>query len=112
MIEQEISKIAFKLNCELVHEINLMNVNNLETKFGIKPAVLGEIKEELFSYFKTAAFPKLKILESKFSIFKYDTTEGFGIEAKLFTNNDIETQLTLHTAFYHDQLKYRLIEVM
>lgn len=112
MTEKDIHKIAFELNSQLIDEINSMNSNILEAKFGIKPAVLAEIKEELFEYFKTADFPQLKILESKFSIFKYDAGEAFGIEVKLFTQNDRETELTLHTEFENNTLKYKLIEVM
>lgn len=112
MTEKDILKRAFELNSQLIDEINSMNTTNLETKFGVKPAVLAEIKEELFDYFKSDEFPELKILESKFTIFKYDSTEVFGVEAKLFTKNDRETELTLHTEFAANKLKYKLIEVM
>ena len=112
MTEKDISKKAFELNCELITDINAMDAANLEIKFGINPAVFAEIREELFDYFGTEELPKLKISESKFSIFKYETAEGFGIEAKLFTKESIETELTLHTEFYNNKLKYKLIEVM
>jgi hypothetical protein len=112
MTEKQIHKIAFELNCQLVNEINSMNAENLGIQFGINSAILAEIKEELTDYFKTDEFPEIKILESKFSIFKYDSEKGFGIEAKLFTKNGRETELTLHTEFGNTKLKYKLIEVM
>ncbi|KFF06904.1 hypothetical protein [Flavobacterium reichenbachii] len=105
-------KRTFKLNCELVEYINEMDLENLKTHFEINAAVFEEIQEELFEYFETKDLPKLKILETHFSIFKYDSIEGFGIEAKLFTANDKETELTLHTEFDNNQLRFKLIEVM
>lgn len=112
MTTENIIKTTFKLNCELVEYINKMDSENLKTRFEINSAVFEEIQEELFEYFETEDLPKLKILETNFSIFKYDSIEAFGIEAKLFTANNKETELTLHTEFDNNQLKFKLIEVM
>lgn len=115
MTEEKIRQLAFISNCELVQDINAMNLNNLEIKYEIKPAVLAELQEELFDYFKTSTIPELKIVETKFDIFKYDSIDGYGIDAKLFTVDDKETELTLHLEFNNEnkhKLKYRSIEVM
>jgi hypothetical protein len=112
MVEKSITEAAFKLTCELIESINQKNFKNLEDNFNISPAVLEEIKEELFDYFETEKLPKLKILETHFEIFKYDTTEGFGIEATIFNLDNKETELTLHTEFYNNNLRFKLIEVM
>lgn len=112
MVEKSIRETAFKLTFELVENINKKNFKNLEDNFSINPAVLEEIKEELFDYFETENLPKLKILETHFDIFKYDSTEGFGIEATIFTLDNKETELTLHTEFYNNNLRFKLIEVM
>lgn len=112
MTAEKISQDAFKLNTELIENINAMNFENLKNEFGINPTVFEEIKEELFDYFETENLPKLKILETHFSIFKYDSSESFGIEAKIFTADNNETELTLHTEFYNNSLRFKLIEVM
>ena len=112
MTEENIFLIAFKLNSELIENINSLNFENLKNNFEINSAVFEEIKEELFGYFETESLPKLKILETHFSIFKYYSTEGFGIEAKIFTLDNKETELTLHTEFYNNSLRFKLIEVM
>ncbi|MFD2942824.1 hypothetical protein [Flavobacterium notoginsengisoli] len=112
MTNKTIFQTAFQLNAELVENINSMNFENLKSNFGINSAVFEEIKEELFDYFETEDIPKLKILETNFSIFKYDSLEGFGIEAKLFTVDNKETELTLHTEFDNNTLRFKLIEVM
>lgn len=112
MTEEKILPDAFKLNAELIDNINTMNFENLKNNFGINTAVFEEIKEELFEYFKTQNLPKLKILETHFSIFKYDSSENFGIEAKIFTADHKETELTLHTEFCNNSLQFKLIEVM
>lgn len=112
MIDKNISPIAFQLNSELIENINAMDFENLNSNFGINSAVFEEIKEELFDYFETENIPKLKILDTHFSIFKYDSTEGFGIEAKIFTLDNKETELTLHTEYYNNYLQFKLIEVM
>ncbi|MFB9078632.1 hypothetical protein ACFFLS_14965 [Flavobacterium procerum] len=112
MVEKSIKETAFKLTCELVENINTEDFEKLKNNFGINSAVLEEIKEELFDYFETENLPKFKILETHFDIFKYDSTEGFGIEAKIFTLDNKETEVTLHTEFYNNSLKFKLIEVM
>ncbi|MFC0779733.1 hypothetical protein [Flavobacterium sp. HJSW_4] len=112
MTAENISPIAFKLNSELLENINSMDFENLKNNFGINSAVFEEIKEELFDYFETENLPKLKILQTHFDIFKYDSTEGFGIEAKIFTLDNKETELTLHTEFCNNNLRFKLIEVM
>ncbi|MBL0735685.1 hypothetical protein JI750_02230 [Flavobacterium sp. GN10] len=112
MTAEKISPIAFKLSSELIENINAKDFENLKTNFGINSAVFEETKKELFDYFETENLPKLKILETHFSIFKYNTTEGFGIEAKIFTLDNKETELTLHTEFYNNTLRFKLIEVM
>ena len=63
-------------------------------------------------YFETENLPKLKILETYFNVFKYDSIEGFGIEAKILTIDNKKTALTLHTEFCHNNLRFKLIEVM
>ncbi|WP_289664839.1 hypothetical protein [Flavobacterium panacagri] len=112
MIDKKTSQTIFQLNTELIENINSMNHENLKNNFGINSAVFEEIKEELFDYFETKNLPKLKILETNFDIFKYDSVEGFGIEAKLFTSDNKETELTLHTEFNNNTLRFKLIEVM
>ena|SRR6218665_119130 len=112
MTNKTISQTAFQLNAELVENINSMNFENLKINFGINSAVWEEIKEELVDYFETENLPKLKIVETNFSIFKYDSIEGFGIEVKLFTVDNKETELTLHTEFDNNTLRFKLIEVM
>lgn len=112
MTTENIIKTAFKLNSKLVEYLNEMDSKNLKNHFDINPAIFEEMKEELFEYFETANLPKLKINKTKFSIFKYNSAEGFGIEAKLFTADDKETELTIHTEFDNNQLKFKLIEVM
>ena len=112
MTENSIKETAFQLNSELIENINKLDSEALKETFGINPAVLEEIKEELFDYFQTSNLPQLKIDPAKFSIFKYNTAEGFGIEAGLFIADGKETELTLHTEFDNNQLKFKLIEVM
>ncbi|AWK04217.1 hypothetical protein HYN56_08215 [Flavobacterium crocinum] len=112
MIDKKTSQTIFQLNIELIENINSMNFESLKTNFGISSAVFEEIKEELFDYFETEDLPKLKILETNFSIFKYDSMKGFGIETKLFTSDNKETELTLHTEFNNNTLRFKLIEVM
>lgn len=112
MIDKKTSQIIFQLNTELIENINSMNFENLKTNFGISSAVFEEIKEELFEYFEIENLPKLKILETNFNIFKYDSIEGFGIEAKLFISDNKETELTLHSEFDNNTLRFKLIEVM
>lgn len=112
MVSQNITKTAFALNNALIENITTMNFENLSNDFGISLAIFEEIKEELFEYFSTEDFPKLKIVETHFSIFKYDSSEDFGIEAKLFTADNKETELTLHTEFCNNSLRFKLIEVM
>ncbi|MBS7252739.1 hypothetical protein [Flavobacterium branchiicola] len=112
MIEENNAQIAFKLNAELIENINARDFENLKNKFRINTAIFEEIKEELSEYFRSEDFPKLKILETNFSLFKYDSIEGFGIEAKIFTLDNKETELTLHTEFCNNSLNFKLIEVM
>lgn len=112
MIPENISTTIFRLNSVLVENINSMNYEKLKNNFGINSAVFEEIKGELIAYFETENLPKLKILETNFDIFKYDSVEGFGIEAKLFTSDNKETELTLHTEFNNNTLRFKLIEVM
>jgi len=112
MIEENNAQIAFKLNAELIENINALDFENLKNKFEINAAVFEEIREDLSEYFETEDFPKLKILETNFSIFKYDSIDGFGIETKIFTLDNKETELTLHTEFCNNNLNFKLIEVM
>lgn len=112
MKDENSSQTAFRLNSELVENINSVNFENLKVNFGINSAVFEEIKEELFDYFETEDLPKLKILETNFTIFKYDSMEGFGIDTKLFTADNKETELTLHTEFNNNTVRFKLIEVM
>ena len=48
MTAENISPIAFKLNSELLENINSMDFENLKNKFGINLAVFEEINEGLF----------------------------------------------------------------
>ncbi|WP_163408849.1 hypothetical protein [Flavobacterium ajazii] len=95
MTKENSSQTAFRLNSELVENINSMNFENLKNNFGINSALFEEIKEELFDYFETEDLPKLKILETN-----------------LFTSDNKETELTLHTEFNNNTLRFKLIEVM
>ena len=112
MTNENIIQTAFELNVQFLANIKTMNFENLNNKFEINQAVFEEIKAELFNYFETEDFPKLKILKTDFIIFKYNSGEKFGIEAKLFTEDNKETELTLHTEFYNNSLRFKLIEVM
>ncbi|MHC0443830.1 hypothetical protein ACWA1F_00380 [Flavobacterium sp. 3-218] len=112
MTNENIIQTAFDLNVQFVANINTMNFENLNSKFEINQAVFEEIKEELFDYFGTDNLPKLKILITDFIVFKYNSGEKLGIEAKLFTEDNKETELTLHTEFYNNSLRFKLIEVM
>ena len=51
MTEEKILPDAFKLNAELIDNINTMNFENLKNNFGINTDVFEEIKEELFEYY-------------------------------------------------------------
>lgn len=115
MNKSSINEIAFELNTELIEAINKMNLEELQTKFGITGLIFEEIREELILSYGT--IPKFKIFPEHIKLFEYNNEEGFGIEIALFTVNHIKTELTLHTELIRRpatgyQLRYRLIEVM
>lgn len=112
MTEKDLRQTAFQFNTELITSLNRMDFDVLENKFGIHSGILAEIKEDLSDYFESSDLPELKISETDFHFFKYDTVSGYGIEAKIFTSQNKKTELTLHTELDNNKLKFRLIEVM
>jgi hypothetical protein len=114
-IPEQIIKIAFDLNQQLLKSISNKNLISLNKQFNISSPIFEEIEDELISVNLNTT--KLTVESSNFEVFKYNDSNNYGIEASIFTIDGKITDLTINTELIVQEsnqyyLNYRLIEIM
>ena len=114
-IPEQIIKIAFDLNQQLLNSISNKNLISLNKQFNISSPIFEEIEDELISVNLNTT--KLTVESSNFEVFKYNDSNNYGIEASIFTIDGKITDLTINTELIVQEsnqyyLNYRLIEIM